>query len=41
LDFPKGASNKVIKIGKEFAKQFGKDRLNEVAKIHFKTIDKI
>jgi ribonuclease HIII len=41
LDFPKGASNKVIKVGKDFAEQFGKDRLNEVAKIHFKTIDKI
>ncbi|MDP8204844.1 MAG: ribonuclease HIII [Candidatus Tenebribacter mawsonii] len=41
LEFPKGASDKVIKIGKEFSEKFTKDRLNEVAKIHFKTTEKI
>ena len=41
LEFPKGASDKVIKIGKEFVEKFSKDRLNEVAKTHFKTIEKI
>ncbi len=41
LEFPKGASDKVIKIAKEFVENFTKDRLNEVAKIHFKTIEKI
>ncbi len=41
LEFPKGASEKVIKIGKEFVGKFSKDRLSEVAKIHFKTIEKI
>ncbi len=41
LEFPKGASENVIKMGKEFSKQFTKDRLNEVAKIHFKTMEKI
>jgi len=41
LDFPKGASAKVIEIGKEFVEKFSKDRLNEVAKTHFKTIDKL
>ena len=41
LEFPKGASEKVIKVGKEFAEKFTKERLNEVAKIHFKTIEKI
>ena len=41
LKFPKGASEKVIKIAKEFTKKFSKDRLNEVAKTHFKTIEKI
>jgi len=41
LKFSKGASAKVIEIGKEFAEKFSKDRLNEVAKIHFKTIEKI
>ena len=41
LEFPKGASDKVINIAKEFVEKFSKDRLNEVAKIHFKTIEKI
>ncbi len=41
LEFPKGASDKVIKVGKKFAEKFTKNRLNEVAKIHFKTIEKI
>ena len=41
LELPKGASEKVIRVGKEFAEKFTKDRLNEVAKIHFKTIEKI
>ncbi len=41
LEFPKGASEKVIKVGKEFVGKFSKDRLNEVAKTHFKTIEKI
>lgn len=41
LEFPKGAAEKVIQIGKEFVEKFSKDRLNEVAKIHFKTIEKI
>ena len=41
LEFPKGASAKVIKIGKEFVEKFSKARLNEVAKTHFKTIEKI
>jgi ribonuclease HIII len=37
MDFPKGASPAVIETGKEFAKRYGNERLNEVAKIHFKT----
>jgi len=41
MEFPKGASKKVIKAGKDFAEQFGKERLNEVAKVHFKTIEKV
>jgi len=41
LEFPKGASDKVIQIGKEFAEKFTKNRLNEVAKTHFKTTEKI
>lgn len=38
---PKGASVEVIKIGKEFVTKFGMDKLKEVAKIHFKTTQKI
>ena len=37
MDFPKGASPAVIETGKDFVKRYGKGRLNEVAKIHFKT----
>ena len=37
MDFPKGASIAVIETGREFIKRFGRERLNEVAKIHFKT----
>lgn len=37
IDFPKGASDKVLNCAKEYIKIYGKDRLNEVAKLHFKT----
>ena len=37
MDFPKGASQAVIETGRNFVKRYGKERLNEVAKIHFKT----
>ncbi|MBN2187170.1 MAG: ribonuclease HIII [Dehalococcoidia bacterium] len=37
IDFPKGASSAVIETGKDFVKRYGKERLKEVAKIHFKT----
>ena len=37
MNFPKGAPPAVIETGKEFTKKYGKERLNEVAKIHFKT----
>jgi len=37
IDFPKGASPQVIETGKEFVERYGKERLNEVAKFHFKT----
>ncbi|MCC7290283.1 ribonuclease HIII [bacterium] len=38
--FPKGASD-VIDAGREFVKQFGSERLNEVAKTSFKTTQSI
>jgi ribonuclease HIII len=37
IDFPKGANAIVIKTAVEFAKQYGMERLGEVAKLHFKT----
>jgi len=37
MDFPKGASPAVIEAGKDFVKKYGKGKLSEVAKIHFKT----
>jgi len=37
MDFPKGVSPAVIETGKDFVKKYGKGKLNEVAKIHFKT----
>ncbi len=37
INFPKGASDKVLQCGKEFIEKYGKQRLNEVAKLHFKT----
>ena len=37
MDFPKGASLAIIEAGKDFIKRYGSGRLNEVAKIHFKT----
>lgn len=37
LEFPKGVSNKTKDIGKEFIRKYGKDSLNKVAKLHFKT----
>lgn len=37
--FPKGASTATREAGKKFVSQFGKERLNEVAKLHFKTTE--
>jgi ribonuclease HIII len=41
IELPKGASNKVIIAGKQFISKYGKDSLNKVAKLHFKTTQKI
>ena len=38
---PKGASNLVDEAGIEIVKKYGKDKLNEVAKLNFKNTDKI
>ena len=37
IDFPKGASPAVIRVGREFVRRYGKEKLTTVAKIHFKT----
>ncbi len=41
INLPKGASDKVIETGKEFVAKYGKEKLKEVAKVHFKTSLKI
>ncbi|HNQ44079.1 MAG TPA: ribonuclease HIII [Candidatus Cloacimonadota bacterium] len=41
MELPLGASNTVIKAGKAFASKYGKARLGEVAKLHFKTSLKV
>ena len=37
IDFPKGASDKVIHTAKFFCDKFGKVNIHEVSKTHFKT----
>jgi ribonuclease HIII len=36
-----GASDKVKKVGAKFIEKYGRDRLHEVAKMHFKTASEI
>lgn len=40
IKFPKGSSG-VIKVAKEFVNKYGKEMLNQVAKLHFKTTKSI
>ena len=41
LTFPKGCAPIVKDVAKEFVKNFGKQKLNEVCKTHFKTYNEI
>ena len=41
LDFPKGASDKVVLTAKTFIDKYGKSELNKVAKVHFKTLNSL
>ncbi|HJH28986.1 MAG TPA: ribonuclease HIII [Methanosarcinaceae archaeon] len=41
VTFPKGASDKTIEVGKELVKKYETGILHKVAKIHFKTTNKI
>ena len=38
---PKGASNLVDEVGKTIVKEYGFDKLKEIAKLNFKNTDKI
>lgn len=39
MTFPRGASQAVIQAAARFIRTFGEDRLDEVAKLHFRTTD--
>lgn len=41
MEFPKGASAATIAAGKAFFREHGKEKLGQVAKLHFKTLDSI
>lgn len=41
VNLPKGASDRVIEAGRKFITKYGKEKLKEVAKVHFKTTVKI
>jgi len=41
MKLPKGASKKVIEVGKEFVTERGIQQLPKVAKLHFKTTQKV
>jgi ribonuclease HIII len=41
MPLPKGASQQVIAAGKTLVSKMGKDILNEVAKLHFKTKEEV
>ena len=41
INIPKGASSEVDKIGIEIVKKYGFEKLNEIAKMNFKNVEKI
>ena len=41
IELPKGASKKVIETAQIFSNEFGKNKLRDIAKIHFKTYNEI
>ena len=41
VTIPKGASDEVDKVGASIVKQFGIDKLNDIAKMNFKNVEKI
>lgn len=40
-EFPKGASDAVVRAGRTYVRSFGKEGLIEVAKLHFKTTEQL
>jgi ribonuclease HIII len=41
MDIPKGANDGVDEVGARIVKQFGEEKLREIAKLNFKNVDKI
>ena len=41
MPLPKGAGKDVDTIGEEIVLKYGKDKLNEIAKVNFKNTDRI
>ena len=41
IPLPKGAGSEVDKVGEEIVEKYGKDKLNEIAKVNFKNTDRI
>jgi len=41
IELPKGASKKVIETAQIFSNEYGKNKLRDIAKIHFKTYNEI
>ena len=41
IELPKGASNKVVTTAIELTKQFGIEKLQTIAKLHFKTTEQV
>ena len=41
MELPKGASENVLNVGRKIVEQYGKEKLTELSKTHFKTFNKI
>ena len=41
IDIPKGANEIVDTVGANIVKQFGEEKLREIAKLNFKNVEKI
>lgn len=41
IEFPKGCSKQVIEVARKFVSEYGEEHLRKVAKLHFKTTEKV